>query len=195
MDKKIVVGIVAAVVVVGGAAAYFFKLQADAAKWKEAKEIVEESLTSEGVTRTARFVSVIDGSPEKVLQAIWDVENSSSVVENIKLSELVQAEGNRKVVKMQLQALTLPLQHYTMQFDLDRAAQRVTFKTIESQAQDIEGFYQLEGSPDGTKTRLVYESKARAKVAVPFPESVLEGATRETFVNTVRGVNKSLKAG
>lgn len=194
MNKKIVLGIVLVLlVVIGAAGAYLLSLQAEAAKWKEAKEIAEEEISSDGVTRTARFVSVIEAPVQKVEQAVWNVENSAEYVDNIKQAKLVKQEGNTKLVQMQIQALSLPIQHYTMQFTRHPAENRISFKTVESQTQDIEGSYELEGSPDGTKTRLVYESKARDKVAVPFPESVIEGATRETFVNTVRGIKKSIE--
>jgi hypothetical protein len=169
------------------------QLQAEAAKWKGAKEIVEESITKDGIVTAARFVSVIEAPLAKVQDAVWGVESSAGRIPNVKLSQLVKQEGNTKTLKMQLQALTLPVQHYTMQFTLDAAAHKISFKTTESQAQDIEGSYQLEASPDGQRTRIVYESKATDKIAVPFPQSLIEGATRETFVNTIRGVKSMVQ--
>ena len=71
------------------------------------------------------------------------------------------------------------------------ATHRISFKTTESQLQDLEGYYQLEASPDGAKTRVTYESKGRDKVALPFPQSVVDSANRELFVNTMRGAKKS----
>jgi hypothetical protein len=52
----------------------------------------------------------------------------------------------------------------------------------------------LEPSPDGKRTKLTYEVKSTDKIAVPFPASLIESANRETFVNTVRGVNKVVGA-
>ena len=193
--NKAVIGVVAALgIVAGGAGAYFYKLQADAAKWKDAKEIVEDEIKKDGITTTAHFVSIIDAPLAKVQDAVWKVEDSDKVIANVKKSELVKQEGNTKTLKMQLQALTLPVQHYTMQFTLDAPAHKINFKTIESQAQDIEGSYFLEPSPDGTKTKLTYNAVAKDKIAVPFPQSLIEGATRETFVNTIRGISKMVKS-
>jgi hypothetical protein len=190
---KLVGGLVV-LAVVAGAGWYWYQLQQQAALWKDAKEIVEESFNKDGGTATIRYVGVIDAPIDKVQEAVWAVEKSSEMVANIKKSELIKAEGNDKTVLMQLQALNLPLQQYTMQFTLDPATHRVTFKTLQAQAADLEGAYVLEASPDGTRTRLTYEAKSVDKIAVPFPAAVIESANRETFVNTVRGINKVVGA-
>jgi hypothetical protein len=189
MNKKVIVGaVVAAVVVVVGI--YFLRLQQQAAQWKEAKEIVEESFSKDNNVSKTHFVSIVDAPLDKVQAGLWDVEDSASMVDNIKYSKLVSQQGNTKTVEIRLTALNLPLQYYTMQFTLDPAAHVVSFKTTESQLQDLEGKYRLEASPDGKRTRVVYDATARDKVAIPFPQSVLESANRETFVNTMRGVKK-----
>lgn len=184
--------IVLAVVAAGGL--YWYRLQQQAALWKNAKEIVEESFNKDGAVATIRYVGIINAPIDKVQDAVWAVEKSSEMVANIKKSELLKSEGNQKTVLMQLQALNLPLQQYTMQFTLDPAAHRVTFKTLQAQAADLEGAYVLEGSPDGKRTKLIYEAKSTDKIAVPFPSSVIESANRETFVNTIRGIDKVVGA-
>lgn len=183
-----------ALAVLGGAGLYWYRLQQQAAVWKNAREIVEESFNKDGGVATIRYVAIIDGPVDKVQEAVWAVERSSETVANIKKSELVKVEGNAKTVLMQLQALNLPLQQYTMEFTLDPAAHQVRFRTLQAQAADLEGTYLLEGSPDGTRTKLVYEAKSTDKIAVPFPASVIESANRETFVNTVRGISKQVGA-
>lgn len=194
MNKKAIAGI-AVVVVVAAAAYYVMALQREADKWKEAKEIVEESITLDDAGAShIRFVSVIDAPLARVEAALWGVERGAETISNIKLSKLIKEEGNTKTLEMHLQALNLPIQAYTMQFTRDPAAHRVSFKTIETQTQDLEGSYQLEASPDGARTRLVYESVARQKIVLPFPKSVLDSANRETFVNTIRGVTKQAQA-
>ena len=190
---KIIVALVV-LALVGGAGLYWYRLQQQAAVWKNAKEIVEEPFNKDGGVATIRYVAIIDGPIDKVQEAVWAVEKSSEMVANIKKSELLKAEGNDKTVLMQLQALSLPLQQYTMQFTLDPATHRVKFKTLQAQAADLEGAYVLEGSPDGKRTKLIYEAKSTDKIAVPFPASVIESANRETFVNTVRGINKQVGA-
>jgi hypothetical protein len=173
---------------------YFYDMQRQAAKWKNSKEIVEESFNKDGGVATIRYVGVINGPIDKVQDAVWNVERVSTMVENFKKSELIKEEGNTKTVLMQLQALNLPLQQYTMVFTLDKANHTVNFKTIQSQAADLEGSYKLEASPDGQRTQIVYAVKSTDKIAVPFPASVIEGANREVFVNTVRGIEKNVKA-
>jgi hypothetical protein len=189
-----IIGAVVVLAVLGAATLYWVQLQRQAALWKDAKEIVEESFNKDGGVATVRYVSVIDAPLDKVQDAVWAVETSSDMVENIKKSELIKAEGNDKTVLMQLRALNLPLQQYTMQFTLDPATHRVAFKTLQSQAADLEGAYVLEASPDGARTKLIYEARSVDKIAVPFPAAVIESANRETFVNTVRGINKVVGA-
>jgi hypothetical protein len=198
MNKRIVVGAVA-VVVLGLAAFAAYKVMSirrEAAKWAgPMKEIVEETVTHEdSVTRT-RFVSLVNGPVAAVQKAIWDVENSQNTVENIKMSKLLESKDNTKLVEINLLSLNLPLQNFTMLWTLYPDQHRITFKTVKSQAQDIEGEYQLEASPDGTKTRIIYTSVSKDKIAVPFPQSVLDSANRETYVNTIRGIEKALKQG
>ncbi len=198
MNKKIVGGAVAVVVlvVIAFAAYKVVSVRSEAAKWAAPmKEIVDEKVEhQDSVTRT-EFVSLINGPIDKVQKAIWDVENSQQTVENIKMSKLLESKDNKKVVEINLQSLNLPLQNLTMEWTLYANEHRITFKTVKSQAQDIDGEYKLESSPDGTKTRLVYTSVSKDKIAVPFPQSVLDSANRETYVNTVRGIEKSLKQG
>ena len=193
MNAKTIGGLVVLVILLA-AGWYVFQLQQQTAKWKNAKEIVEESFNKDGAVATIRYVGVIDGPIDKVQDAVWDVERVSSMVENFKKSDLVKQEGNKKTVLMQLQALNLPLQQYTMEFTLDAPHHRVDFKTIQSQAADLVGSYTLEPSPDGQKTRMTYAVKSTDKIAVPFPAAVIESANREVFVNTVRGVEKTVKA-
>ena len=192
MNAKTIIGVIVAVILLAGGW-YVYDMQRQAAKWKNAKEIVEESFNKDGSVATIRYVGVVQGPVDKVQDAVWAVERSSQMVENIKKSELVSQEGNTKTMIMQFQALNLPVQQYTMVFTLDPAKHQVAFKSTQAQAADLEGRYTFEASPDGQRTRITYEAKSTDKIAVPFPASVIESAQRETFVNTVRGVEKALK--
>ena len=196
MNRKVVIGaVVAAVVVVGGLlVSKAMRLQSEAAKWSgPVKEIIDEQVTREGKETRARYVSMIDGPSDAVLQAIWSVEDSPKTVENIKMAKVLESQGDTKVVEINLQALTLPLQNLTTQWTIDRQKKQVTFKTLKSQAQDIEALYVVEASPDGKRTRLTYTAVIRDKIALSLPQSVIDSANRETYVNTVRGVQKTVK--
>jgi Polyketide cyclase / dehydrase and lipid transport len=198
MNKKAVFGGigVVAVLVIGFLVYKVISLRTEAAKWTgPMKEIVEESVAHDNNATKTRFVSLVDAPIDEVQKALWDVENSQNMVENIKLSKLLESKDNTKVVEINLQALTLPLQNFTMQWTLYPDQHRITFKTVKSQAQDIEGEYQLEASPDGKKTRITYTTTSKDKIVVPFPQSVLDSANRETYVNTIRGIEKSTKKG
>jgi hypothetical protein len=196
MNKTVLGGIAVVAVVVIGAVAYkVISVRSEAAKWSgPMKEIVEENVVRDGSVTHARFVSMIDAPVDAVQKVVWDVEDSQQLVQNVKLSKLLESSGNTKLVEMNILALNLPLQAYTMQFTLHPEQHLITFKTIKSQAQDIEGEYKLEASPDGTRTRLIYTSTAKDKIAVPVP-SILDAAGREVYVNTIRGIEKMVKQG
>ncbi len=176
------------------AVVYQVRLRWEAAKWSgPVREIQEEKIEHEdGVTRS-RFVAILPAPVDRVEEVVWQVERLQEVVPNFKISRLLEAQGARKRLEIGIQALNLPLLRYEMEFTRHPGEHRVTFRTIKSQAQEIEGEYRLEPSPDGTKTRVIYSTVAREKVALPFPRSVLDSAGRETFVNTVRGIEKLLQ--
>lgn len=192
MSSKIIGAIAAVVIVIGGYFAYrYTQLQADAAKWSgPIKEIAEESITKVDDVSHIRFVSIVEAPLAKVQQAMWGVERGQETVENIRLSKLIKQEGNKKEVEIQVQLLSLPLQQFTMEFTLDEQKHRMDFHTTQSTSQDLTGSYQLEPSPDGARTRVTYEVKAKPKVPVPLPQSVQDSAQKEFFVNTIRGVKK-----
>lgn len=195
MNKSVLGGIAVVVAIVIGFVAYkAISLRREAAKWAgPVQEIAEEQVTHDEKTTHTRFVSLIDAPVASVQTALWDVENSQQMVENIKMSKLLQGSANSKLVEINLQSLNLPLQNLTMQWTLYPEEHRITFKTVKSQAQDIDGEYKLEASPDGAKTRLVYTTTSHDKINLPFPQSVLDSANRETYVNTVRGIQRSVK--
>ena len=195
MNKKVLGGIgVVAVLVIGLLVYKAMSLRSEAAKWSgPIKEIVEEDVKHDGSVTRSHYVSLLDAPVDTVQKIIWAVESSPKMVENIKMAKVLEDKGNVKIVEINLQALTLPLQNFTMEWTLHPEDHRVTFKTIKSQAQDIEAEYKLEPSPDGQRTRVIYTTTSKDKIAVPFPQSVLDSANRETYVNTVRGVEKSVK--
>lgn len=195
--KRVVVAIVVVLCVAGVLAGrWYLRLRAEAAKWSgPMQEIAEESVTREGVVTTMRFVSLIDGPVDRVEAAVWDVENSQNTVPNVKLSKLLESKATTKLVEMSIQALELPPVAYTMEFTRHQGENRITFKTIKSGAQDIEGEYLLEPSPDGTRTRMTYTTVSRDKMGGPISKEIVDAANRETYVNTVRGINKALGKG
>jgi hypothetical protein len=193
MNTKAIAGVVGALVLlVGGYLAYrYVQLQSAAAKWSgPVKEITEESITKEGDITKIHFVSVIEAPLPKVQAAMWGVERGQETVENIRLSKLLKEEGKRKEVQIQVQLLSLPLQEFIMEFVLDEAQHRMAFKTLQASTTELEGSYQLEGSPDGTRTQVTYDAKAKPRVPLPVPQSVQDSAQKEFFVNTVRGIKK-----
>jgi hypothetical protein len=189
---KRILGLVAVVILL--AVGYFyFDWQRKATLLAGAKEVEEATYTKDGKVANIRYVGIIDAPLDKVQDTVWAVERSSQMIENIKKSELTKQEGNTKTMLMQLKAGNLPLQQYTMEFTYHPEQHRIDFKSLQAQAADLEGSYSLEAV--GTKTRITYAAKSTDKIAVPFPDGVIETANREVFVNMVRGIGKALNPG
>lgn len=186
--KMIGGGIVLAILIVVGV--FYVQYRQQVARLAGAKEVEEATFQKDGPIAKIKYVGMVDAPIDKVQDAVWGAEHSSEMIENIKKSELVKQEGNSKTVLMQLKAGSLPIQQIVMVFTLDASKHQIAFKTAQSQAADLDGAYKLEAV--GDRTRLTYEATSTDKIAVPFPDGVIETANREVFVNTVRGISKAL---
>lgn len=193
---KTILGVVGAVVVlvVLFLGYQYWKLQKAAVQWDAAKEIASESIEKEGSKWAIEFTSILNRPIDKVWNALQQPERSREFIPAFKKSELVKAEGDKKIIEFQVQVLTLPLQTLVAELTFDKANHRVTVKTVQSQTQDLNAVYELEASPDGARTQLKYTATAVDKITVPLPLSVQKGAMRELFVNQVRAILKGIEA-
>jgi carbon monoxide dehydrogenase subunit G len=189
---KAVIGVVVVIVVlVAGFVGYkYWQLQQMAAKYKDAKEVVAESIEKDGSKWSIHMESVIGKPVDKVWRAVNQPERSQEFIPAFKKSELKKSEGNKKVVEFQVQVLTLPLQTFVAELTFDEANHRMSLKTL-SGPQDQTATYQFTDL-GGEKTLLVYDATATDKVNVPLPLSVQKGAVKELFVNQVRAIMKGI---
>lgn len=157
-----------------------------------AREIAEEEIKQDGDVMRSRFVTFFEKPLWRVEALVWDLENLQHTVPEFKVSRLLRADVDKvKRMEIGMQGHDLPLLMYEMEFVIDRDAHRVTFKTLRSDLQDIDGEYELDPSPDGSKTRLVYTTVARAKVPLPISPALAETMARETFIHMVQAIKKS----
>jgi carbon monoxide dehydrogenase subunit G len=187
----VVAAIVALVVIFVGY--QYWRLQRAAVEWQTAKEIYSESIEQEGNTWKIKMESIIPKPVDKVWTAVKQPERSSEFIDSFKKSELKSSAGNKKVIEMQIQVLTLPIQTATIEFTFDDAAKRTTLKTLQSATQDLNATLDLQPSPDGQKTLYTYNASITPKVSTPLPVSALKGAFREQFVKTVRAIVKGVE--
>jgi hypothetical protein len=111
-----------------------------------------------------------------------------------KKSDLLSAEGNKKVLELHVLALD-NLQQFKVELTFDDATKTTTIKTLESTLADIQGTYELVPSPDGQKTLYIYKAKQTDKVALPISVDVQRSALKESFVNQVRAIKKQVGLG
>jgi hypothetical protein len=175
--------------------ASYFRAQRAATKWEgPVEEIVFEKLDKDGKVFDVELHSRIDAPIDQVWVAMKSPEKLSEYSEQYKKSELLSADGNKKVLDLNVLALD-NLQQFKVELTFDDENKITTLKTIESTLADIQGTYELVASPDGQKTLYIYKATQTDKVALPISVDVQRSALKESFVNQVRAIKKQIAAG
>ena len=172
----------------------YFRAQREATKWEgPVKEITYEKLEKDGKVFDIELHSRIDAPVDKVWEALKEPEKLAENSEQYKRSDLLASEGNTK--DLEIHVLTLGnLQQFTMRLTFDDANKKVDIKTLKSTIAEINGTYELEPSPDGTKTLYVYKATSTDKVALPVSTDVQRSAIKESFVSQVNAIKKQVGA-
>ena len=172
----------------------FQRLRTAALQWEgPVAEILSERLDKHAATMTMEFTSRLDAPLADIWQAFSEPERSAEFSETIRVSRLLQAQGNRKLILFEMVMLGQP-QRLSMQFTFLPAENRVRIQSVESQLSDIQGEYRFTSSPDGTKTLLTYTGTLKDKVSLPVPLALQKNAARESFVSTVRALKKGVES-
>ncbi len=170
----------------------FQRMRTAALKWEgPVAEILSERLDKRVDTMTMEFTSRLDTPLADIWQAFSEPERSAEFSETIRVSRLLQAQGNRKLILFEMVMLGQP-QRLSMQFTFLPAENRVRIQSVESQLSDIRGEYHFTPSPDGTKTLLTYTGTLKDKVSLPIPLALQKNAARESFVSTVRALKQGV---
>lgn len=193
---KAILGIIALIVVaVGGYLGWqYYRIQQAASG--PAKEIVSESIERKGDTWHVSFVSRFDAPVDRVYDAFTHFERGKELApESVLKAEVVKEEGNVKTIDLVVRLDILPpgfkVQNPRIEYTFFPAEHRITSRTIDFQLADIISEYKFEPTPDGKGTvlRLSQTNKAKAATIV---EALQKGAIRETYVTSVRAVNRAL---
>jgi uncharacterized protein YndB with AHSA1/START domain len=173
---------------------FFQRMRTAALQWEgPVAEILSEKLDKHADTMTMEFTSRLDAPLADIWQAFSEPERSAEFSETIRVSRLLQAQGNRKLVLFEMVMLGQP-QRLSMQFTFLPGENRVRIRSVESQLSDIQGEYRFTPSPDGTKTLLTYTGTLKDKVSLPVPLALQKNAARESFVSTVRALKKGVES-
>ncbi len=173
---------------------FFQRMRTAALQWEgPVAEILSEKLDKHADTMTMEFTSRLDAPLADIWQAFYEPERSAEFSETIRVSRLLQAQGNRKLVLFEMVMLGQP-QRLSMQFTFLPGENRVRIRSVESQLSDIQGEYRFTPSPDGTKTLLTYTGTLKDKVNLPVPLALQKNAARESFVSTVRALKKGVES-
>ena len=172
----------------------FQRMRTAALQWEgPVAEILSEQLDKHADTMTMEFTSRLDAPLADIWQAFSEPERSAEFSETIRVSRLLQAQGNSKLILFEMVMLGQP-QRLSMQFTFLPGENRVRIQSVESQLSDIRGEYRFTPSPDGTKTLLTYTGTLKDKVSLPVPLALQKNAARESFVSTVRALKKGVES-
>lgn len=192
--RRALIGSAAVLLVSAGlfAGVRYYLLRSAALDWEgPVPEIVTEKLEKQADTLSLAFTSRIDAP----LSAIWDAfsqpERSAEFSDTVRVSRLLQADENRKLVLFEMTLLGQP-QRLSLEFIFVPDRHRVRIRSVESQLSDIRAEYRFTPSPDGRKTLLTYTGTLRDKARLPVPLALQKSAARESFVSTVRALKRSL---
>ncbi len=170
----------------------FQRMRTAALQWEgPVAEILSERLDKQADTMTMAFTSRLDAPLADIWQAFSEPERSAEFSETIRVSRLLQAQGNAKLVLFEMAMLGQP-QRLSIQFTFLSGENRVRIQSVESQLSDIQGEYRFTPSPDGTKTLLTYTGTLKDKVSLPVPLALQKNAARENFVSTVRALKRGV---
>jgi uncharacterized protein YndB with AHSA1/START domain len=196
MNKKVVFGIVGAValIVIAWAGYQFLALQRAAVEWEgPLKEIASEKMEKTGDTWHIEFQTIFDAPVARVYEAYTHPERARELApERVVASELKSSSGNKKVVEIRGRVLNLPIQRLVIEYSFYPDERRITSRTLDYNMADISSEYRFQASPDGAKTLLRFTQTSKEKLGNPLPTSVQKGALKESYVTTVRTVNKAL---
>ncbi len=192
----LVLGGVAVVALVGVVVGlrWYSNLRKEAIRWSQAKEIYSQSIEKEGSTWHVSIESLIDKPPYQVWEALKQPERSSEFIDAFRKSELLEESENRKVVRMQIQVLTLPALGFDAEFRFDDARLRASMKSLGTPPQEVDAGYEVVPSPEGTKTLVRYRGDVTNRVQLPLADAVQRGAIQELFVKTVRALHAGIDA-
>lgn len=172
----------------------FQRMRTAALQWEgPVAEILSEKLDKQADTMTMEFTSRLDAPLADIWQAFSEPERSAEFSETIRVSRLLQTQGNSKLILFEMVMLGQP-QRLSMQFTFLPGENRVRIQSVESQLSDIQGEYRFTPSPDGTTTLLTYTGTLKDKVSLPVPLALQKNAARESFVSTVRALQKGVES-
>ena len=172
----------------------FQRMRTASLQWEgPVAEILSEKLDKQADTMTMEFTSRLDAPLADIWQAFSEPERSAEFSETIRVSRLLQAQGNSKLILFEMLMLGQP-QRLSMQFTFLPGENRVRIRSVESQLSDIQGEYRFTPSPDGTTTLLTYTGTLKDKVSLPVPLALQKNAARESFVSTVRALQKGVES-
>jgi len=81
-----------------------------------------------------------------------------------------------------------------VEFTFVPEAKRVAVKTVEHPLSEIHGEYTFVPSPDGQQTLIAYKGTVKDKVKLPVPLALQKSMLRETFVSTMRALQRGVES-
>ena len=172
-------------------AAVLFACERDTFDWEQPENPMLQKTAEEQGDGSVKmtFVGIVDARPDAFFKALADVEHHHEFIEDVMEVKVVSADGNKKVVDIKNRVLGRP-NEARIEWTIDEAAKRMSFDTLEAKLTDNSAEYVVEGSPDGSRSRITTVYYLRDKGGHPFPLHVLQAGIEESYKQAVRGVKR-----
>jgi len=135
------------------------------------------------------FVGLVNVPPGELFKALSDVEHHQEFIEDVMDVKLVSVDGRKKVVDIRNRVLGRP-NEARIEWTINEPERRMSFKTLDAKFTDNSAEYLVDGSPDGTRSRITTVYYLRDKGGHPFPLYSLQAAIEESYMKAVRGVKR-----
>jgi hypothetical protein len=160
------------------------------------KEIASESIEKDGDVWKANFTSKIDAPVDKVYEAFTHPERAKELApENVKKSEIVSEDGNKKTIDLVGTLDILPpgfkMQQVVTEYTFYPDEKRITSKTVDFKLADITSEYKFTPEDGGKATLVTLTQQSKDKAALPVA-SLQKGALRETYILQIKVLNRAL---
>src|SRR5262245_48771358 len=151
--------------------------------------MLHEVSSKEDDAAVLEYWSLIDAPCKPIYDALVDVEHYPEFIPGVDRANLLTVTENSKTLQLAQRVISRQ-SNAKVEWHFDAAKLHIDFKTITSDLAFNDGSYDLVASPDGKRCLVKSKFVVKAGEGQPVPVGVLASATRDSFLDTAKGVRK-----
>jgi ribosome-associated toxin RatA of RatAB toxin-antitoxin module len=159
-------------------------------KATSSKELVTEELKEEGRNFQLKLVADVKADPKRVYDTLTDFDNFKNLVPDCTHVEVVESQGNRKVIYMKRFILFMGKEMGgNLEYTLHPEELKFEMKVMRDPNANLTEQWSIE--PVGGKARVTYFADVKPKLKVPI--FLAQAWIKNNFVDLMRAVKKQLE--